>query len=834
MMRGPINLSGLKQAIPLVAGVGVLSLLAGGLWTCRAFPGEAQGPDPAQRQALMAKASTAAAPRLDNWRILGPGGGGAQYMPTVSPHDPNLVLVSCDMTGAYLSKDGGNSWRLFNLVGGRIRFFLFDPLDPDRIYAAAGRALWRSQDRGTSWTLLLPHPPTAKVIYIDDGAGVLVDGPPLWDSPSALAVDPADSNVLYGVFSLTLAISRDAGKTWATLATLSSNGALQMHIDPASPAQQRTIYIVTRTEVCIYENGTASGQGQPYGRPTWIEGTATSFPASGGRPVIYILLSHWFEGDEPVVRGGVLVSRDGGASWTEAHQGLINQLDNKWFLPGFPAIAVPPGAPDTIYLSYSNWKPKGDDNTYGYFGLAHSADGGKTWDFPWQEKFTAAPNVADAWITERFGPSWGAEPLGVGLAPGNPNVIYTTDWGRTMRSTDAGATWTQVYSQKLDDGSFTTTGLDVTACYSVYFDPADITRIFLSCIDVGLFRSDNGGAGWVSSSIGVDREWTNTTYGLAFDPAVPGRMWAAMNGHHELPRLGYLGRKDTHQIKGGIVSSQDGGRKWVKSSGGLPEMAATDILLDPASPVENRTLYAAGFGRGIYKSTDGGANWTLKSNGIVGEKPAAWRVFLDSRGTLYTIVARLSYDGKYGTENDGVLYKSTDGAENWARVPLPEGVNGPQGLAIDPQDPDRLYLAAWCRNDPVFGTSSSGGVYQSSDGGQTWTNSFTANQHIGDVTVDPAQPHILYAAGWASSIWRSTNRGAKWSRLRGYNFKAANRVIPDPRDPKRIFVTTAGGGVWYGPAEGDPSSPEDMLTPLLVQAEAGAPAPLAAKARPKR
>ena len=43
------------------------------------------------------------------WTVLGPGGGGAQFNPAVSPHDPKRVLVSCDMTGAYLTEDGGAS-----------------------------------------------------------------------------------------------------------------------------------------------------------------------------------------------------------------------------------------------------------------------------------------------------------------------------------------------------------------------------------------------------------------------------------------------------------------------------------------------------------------------------------------------------------------------------------------------------------------------------------------------------------------------------------------------------------------------------------------------------
>ncbi len=71
------------------------------------------------------------AARPGNFQVTGPGGGGAQYNPTISPHDPNTVLVSCDMTGAYITHDGGKSWRMFNLRG-TVKFFAFDPKDPQR------------------------------------------------------------------------------------------------------------------------------------------------------------------------------------------------------------------------------------------------------------------------------------------------------------------------------------------------------------------------------------------------------------------------------------------------------------------------------------------------------------------------------------------------------------------------------------------------------------------------------------------------------------------------------------------------------------------------------
>jgi hypothetical protein len=79
----------------------------------------------------------------------------------------------------------------------------------------------------------------------------------------------------------------------------------------------------------------------------------------------------------------------------------------------------------------------------------------------------------------------------------------------------------------------------------------------------------------------------------------------------------------------------------------------------------------AGFGRGVYKSMDDGRSWTLSNTGIT--------------------------QSSIGNDADGAIYRSTDGAQNWTPVHMPKGVNAPNGLAIDPQSPRRLYLAAWAR-----------------------------------------------------------------------------------------------------------------------------------------
>src|SRR6516164_6715755 len=91
--------------------------------------------------AIFLSAQTA---RADGFTVVGPGGGGAMFHPTVSPHDPREMLVACDMTGSYITRDGGHSWRMFNLRG-PVHFFAFGPVEARTIYAGT-QALWRSTD----------------------------------------------------------------------------------------------------------------------------------------------------------------------------------------------------------------------------------------------------------------------------------------------------------------------------------------------------------------------------------------------------------------------------------------------------------------------------------------------------------------------------------------------------------------------------------------------------------------------------------------------------------------------------------------------------------------
>ena len=786
-----------------------LAVLFGFLGLCAAASGgESPSPEKAAAPEFAGPGAPFSAPRLDAWTIIGPGGGGAQFYPTVSPLDPDKVLVRCDMTGAYLSEDGGRTWRMFN---GRttVSFFVFDPVDANVIYCNR-LGLLRSADGGKTWELIFPDPATVKGVNIagDHGEERIVTATASDESVGALAVDPADSKTLYiagySGGAAALYVSADWGKTWKKAGDL-PDGGRAIYIDPKSPAQDRTLYVIGRSTVSVRQEGRWARRRGPQGVQGFSDASA-GFPKSGGELVIYAIT-----GSRRGGQAAVWKSPDGGSTWDRADADLAAKGSG---MPLLFAVATCLTQPDVAYVSYNRLATKQGS----FMGVAKTSDAGKTWQLVWKEGESAGANIHDAWLTGRFGPGWGDNPRYLGVAPTNPNICYGTDDGRTMRTTDGGKTWAGVYSKKAPNGNWSTTGLDVTTCYGVHFDPFESKRVFITYTDIGLFVSEDGGSTWTSATAnGVPDNWTNTTYWMVFDRKVKGRCWAVFSSVHDLPRAKMWRGDDEVSDAGGVCVSDDGGRTWRVSNEGMPETDATHIILDETSPVDARVLYVAGFGTGVWKSADGGKSWALKNNGLKGTRPFAWRLAQDPKGVLYLITARKSEEGEIGDERDGRLYRSTDGAQTWTAVALPKDTNGPNGLAIDPEDPKRLYLAAWGR--PAAKGAVGGGVFLSVDAGKTWKSILSKDQYIYDVTIDPKNPKTLYACGFSDSAWRSTDKGQTWTRIKGFNFKWGHRVVPDPYNPDKIFITTFGGSVWYGPAAGDPQAKEDIVTPLLKFSE---------------
>ena len=739
----------------------------------------------------------AQSPRAPGWKIIGPGGGGTTIGPTISPHDSRLVVEHCDMTGGYVTSDNGLSWHMFNLRGG-IEVLAFDPVAPHVIYAG-NAGLWRSNDSGRTWKMLFPSPVRDTVEHqIGDHSDYsLTSDDPAYPGGdvNAIAIAPADRGInrhdiperLYLGFHKSsqpdaLVSSEDGGLTWKRLATL----------------PQRVLLLAVQDSDLIAVAGSAAYRIAPDGATAQLGGIATGFrAASAARSNDAI----WIYGTGR--DGKVYLSRDSGRSFSLVTPELQQTAGR------FEAIAASEQYPEIAYVGFRGLQ-LGPGQKSLFNGIAKTADGGRTWKIVFKESDRAAANLSGSWIEERATQEgediWFDAPYSLGVAPANPDVAYATDLFRTYRTLDAGASWQEMNSRRASDDNWISRGLDVTTNYGVQFDPFDSRHIYMDNTDMGLFQSTDGGQSWRSTTEGVPERWRNTTYWLAFDPAVRGLVWGAFSGTHDLPRPKMWRNRSPRSFAGGVAVSSDGGNHWQPSNFGLPDDSVTHILLDPSSPVGSRTLYACAFGRGVYKSNDNGRTWTAKNDGVAGEEPFAWRITRSQDGSLYLVVARRSERQDRSASGAGALYRSADKADHWQRIQLPDGVTGPTGLEIDPRDPQRLYLTAWGQEGDY--ADQNGGVFASDDGGKTWRAIFTKSQHVYDLTVDPRHPDTLYIAGFDAAAYRSTDRGAHWTRIEGYDFKWGHRVILDPDNPAQIYITTYGGGVWHGPAAGTPNPVE--------------------------
>lgn len=746
------------------------------------------------------------------------------YHVTINPLDAQEVLLSCDMTGAYISHDGGHHWRMFNLRSS-VRFFVFDPVRRGTMYAATD-VLWRSRDDGETWQMVWPKPSSVRAILMDSDHAdetVVAESNPV-GTITALAVDPASSKTLFAASTSNseakLLESRDAGTTWQVLADLQEQ-ALRLWVDPRSARSLRDLYIATPHGIQARVHGAWHKRTAP-SAVSFTEITLGFGAEKNAAPVAYGLT----EGPEP----RLMISMDGGASWHVINDGPVH--------PG--TIATSLRHPEVTYASFKDLKI-GDER---YQGVARTADYGKHWKLVWRATpQQEANNVHDAWIGKAMTPEWTEEPLSLTVDDHDPALAYATDLGRTLGTTDGGRTWTARYSERVDRAgkaqSWVSTGLDVTTTYGYLFDPFDSKRRFIPTTDIGIFRSEDGGRSWMRSVDGVPGPWRNTTYSVVFDPQVPGRMWAAMSGTHDLPRPKMWRHRSPSEYVGGICVSEDGGRTWKASSEGMPETAPTSLLLDPESSPGHRTLWAATMGHGIYRSRDDGRSWVPVNDGIKQQNALAWRLERDPTGILYAQIARRSEDGSIGNDGDGALYRSTDRGSHWEALHLPQGANGPNGIAVDPQNPKRIYLALWARATPEedraeqSGEQSShrreqpsvlngkaGGIAVSEDGGDTWRWVLERDRHIYDVTIDPRDPKILYATGFESSAWISRDRGEHWLRIPAFNFKWGQRVQADPENSGMVYVSTFGGGVWHVPLNGPEAL--DITTPVMSPGRVGA------------
>ncbi len=200
------------------------------------------------------------------------------------------------------------------------------------------------------------------------------------------------------------------------------------------------------------------------------------------------------------------------------------------------------------------------------------------------------------------------------------------------------------------------------------------------------------------------------------------------------------------------------------------------VVAVAGDPEERQTFYFGACAGGVWKSTDGGTYWRNVSDGFFRTSAIGAIAVADADpSVVYAGTGEASIRSNV-SHGDGV-YRSTDGGATWTNVGL-EDTRHIGRVRVDPRDPDRLYVAALGH---AFGPSAQRGVFRSTDGGGSWERVLFKSERAGaiDLSMDPNNPRILYAAIWQvlrtpwslvgagpeSGLWRSTDGGDTWTDL---------------------------------------------------------------------
>ena len=226
------------------------------------------------------------------------------------------------------------------------------------------------------------------------------------------------------------------------------------------------------------------------------------------------------------------------------------------------------------------------------------------------------------------------------------------------------------------------------------------------------------------------------------------------------------------------------------------------------------TFYFGATGGGVWKTTDGGANWKNISDKYFGGTIGAVAVAPSNESVVYVGEGENTLRGNVSEGLDG-MWRSNDGGRTWVNIGLKESRHIVD-IVIDPQDPNTVWVASMGH---LFGPNDERGVYKTTDGGKTWKRTLFVNSNTGcsNLIMDPGNSSVLYAGMWTvrrtpysmdsggdgSGLFKSTDGGETWKNLtsnkglpKGTWGIVGVAVAPSNTDKIYTLIESAKGGLF--------------------------------------
>ncbi|HUA24310.1 MAG TPA: hypothetical protein VMA54_09340 [Steroidobacteraceae bacterium] len=232
-----------------------------------------------------------------------------------------------------------------------------------------------------------------------------------------------------------------------------------------------------------------------------------------------------------------------------------------------------------------------------------------------------------------------------------------------------------------------------------------------------------------------------------------------------------------------------------------PAIAGGRVTAVAGIPGNPQIYYVGAAAGGVFKTTDGGLNWDPIFNHASTSSVGAIAVAASDPSLVWVGT------GEANIRNDVIpgagVYLSTDGGKTWRSMGL-KTVGQIGRIVIDPHDPNHVVVAAFGQE---WNPSPDRGVYVTTDGGKSWRKSLFVDNNTGaiDVAMQPDNGEVLFAATWqanrkpwtlndggpGSGVWRSTDGGETWKRLReGLPKGIIGRIglAIAPSEPDRVYA----------------------------------------------